>query len=269
MRRARPDELTARTRPLFTAQMAAEELQQWLPVPFDEIDDPFAAAEPSKGALVELDSGDYLVVHYGLTSGQLMVEAVEEGASMVLQAFFDEVPLPLARVLWHREGTELPTVRPGLRAVPTLPVASKRADNPEVDAAGSRRPRILLALETAELGQLLMRTLENVGSVDEAPTAARANGLLARKSYDIVILDIALRNLSSIDWKHLSTANTGRKPTIILITGPQTTQGDLKCVRELFPSISAIIRMPGDPEPLLDVVRQMLPQATAAADMVS
>ena len=57
MRRARPHELRAHAVPVMTARMSEAELGRWLPVRFEEINDPLAAAEPPKAALVQLDSG--------------------------------------------------------------------------------------------------------------------------------------------------------------------------------------------------------------------
>ena len=59
MRRARPDELTTRAVPVMTAHLSESELVEWLPVPFDEINDPLAVPEPSKGALIELPSPSF------------------------------------------------------------------------------------------------------------------------------------------------------------------------------------------------------------------
>lgn len=113
MRRAEPHQLTTPALPIFTAHLTEDELADWLPIPFDDIDDPFSVPEPSKGALLRLAAGEYVVLFYGSTSHQLTVEAPEEtrDVSRLIQTFFDEVPLPISRVLWHRDGTELPRER--------------------------------------------------------------------------------------------------------------------------------------------------------------
>jgi len=110
MRRAGPQELTTRAYPVMTARISEAELDQWLPVPFDDIDDPLAAAEPSKGALVQLEAGSYIVVYYGKDSGQLFVEIPDttRDSSALIADFFREVPLPISRVLWHRSDITLP-----------------------------------------------------------------------------------------------------------------------------------------------------------------
>jgi hypothetical protein len=113
MRRAEPHELKTRAVPVLTARLSEVELLRWLPVPFDDIEDPLATPEPSKGALIELDNGAYVVVYYGKDSNQLTLEIPETArdSSEVVASFFNEVPLPLSRVLWHRSDTKLPSIR--------------------------------------------------------------------------------------------------------------------------------------------------------------
>ena len=109
MRAAKAHELTERALPVMTATVSEEELDAWLPFRFQEITDPLAAAEPSRGALLQLDSGQYFVVYWGHDSGQLTVripQAVEP--SFFLASFFNEVPLPRERITWIREGARLP-----------------------------------------------------------------------------------------------------------------------------------------------------------------
>lgn len=96
----------------MTATISEAELEEWLPFRFHEITDPLAAAEPSRGALLQLDSGQYFVIYWGRDSEQLTVripEAVDP--SFFLSSFLDEVPLPRARITWIRDGVRLPTVR--------------------------------------------------------------------------------------------------------------------------------------------------------------
>jgi hypothetical protein len=110
MRRAKPEELQIRAVPIMTAQITERELRKWMPVPFERIDDPWAVREPSKAALIQLGSGAYVVVWYGETSQQLLLEIPETGVdgTQVLVDFFGEVPLPRSRVLWHRPDVVLP-----------------------------------------------------------------------------------------------------------------------------------------------------------------
>ena|SRR6266581_4066671 len=110
MRRAKPQELKTRAVPAMTARLTESELLKWLPVSFDEITDPLATPEPSKGALVQLDSGGYVVLYYGKDSQQLILEIpeVSQNSSALVASFFSEVSLPVSRVLWHRPDISLP-----------------------------------------------------------------------------------------------------------------------------------------------------------------
>jgi len=94
----------------MTAHLNEEELSGWLPVSFDDITDPLATPEPSKGALIQLDSGAYLVLYYGQDSQQLSVEIPEatSDASKLISAFLSEASLPPERILWHRKDITLP-----------------------------------------------------------------------------------------------------------------------------------------------------------------
>jgi hypothetical protein len=93
----------------MTTKLTEGELTEWFPVSFQEIDDPWAAPEPSKGALIKLDAGEYVVLDYGKDSRQLTVR-IPSGidASECLASLFREVPLPRSRVLWRRADARLP-----------------------------------------------------------------------------------------------------------------------------------------------------------------
>jgi hypothetical protein len=109
MRRAKPDELKERAFPVMTVRLSETELGNWFPISFDEINDPLAAPEPSLGALVSLDAGEYVVLDYGRDSNQLIVRIpADVDATSFLTSFFREIPMPRARVLWRREDAKLP-----------------------------------------------------------------------------------------------------------------------------------------------------------------
>jgi hypothetical protein len=94
----------------MTARITEAELAKWFPIQFEELCDPLQVPEPSRGALVKLDAGAYVVLNYGRDSGQLTVESPESTRdyTALIAAFFREVPLPTSRVLWHRSDTRLP-----------------------------------------------------------------------------------------------------------------------------------------------------------------
>lgn len=111
MRTAKPNELKEAAFPVMTARLTEKELSKWFPVSFEDITDPWAAPEPSKGALVRLDAGEYVVLDYGRDSQQLIIRIPADlDPSSFLASFFREVPLPRSRVLWHRAGARMPRV---------------------------------------------------------------------------------------------------------------------------------------------------------------
>lgn len=109
MRAARPNELKTHAYPVLAAAISEAELAKWFPVSFQHITDPQEAAEPSKAAVIKLDTGDYFVLYYGELSNQLMLRIpTSTDASAFLSSLFREVPLPHARILWRRQDARLP-----------------------------------------------------------------------------------------------------------------------------------------------------------------
>jgi len=109
VRVAKPNELKSHAFPILSAQISEAELSKWFPVRFQQIDDPQEAPEPSKAALIRLDTGDYFVLYYGKISKQLTLRIPEAiDGSAFLSALFREVPLPRTRILWRREDARLP-----------------------------------------------------------------------------------------------------------------------------------------------------------------
>ncbi len=93
----------------MTAELSEVELMKWFPVSFQEISDPWAAPEPSKGALIKLDAGEYVVLDYGKESRQLTVRIPTAlDASECLASLFREAPIPRSRILWRRADVRLP-----------------------------------------------------------------------------------------------------------------------------------------------------------------
>lgn len=109
MRTARPTELKTHAYPVLTAAISEDELSRWFPVRFHHITDPQEAAEPSRAALIKLDSGHYFVLYYGELSNQLMLRIpTSTDGSAFLSSLFREVPLPRARIVWRRQDARLP-----------------------------------------------------------------------------------------------------------------------------------------------------------------
>src|SRR5688500_8516152 len=110
MRVAKPKELKTHAYPVLAAAISETELSKWFPVPFHHISDPQEAPEPSKAALIELDAGEYFVLYYGELSNQLMLRIpTSTDASSFLEAFFREVPMPRARIVWRRQDARVPS----------------------------------------------------------------------------------------------------------------------------------------------------------------
>jgi len=118
---AKPTELKTHAYPVLTARISEAELLTWFPVVFQHVTDPQEAPEPSKAALIKLDAGDYFVVYYGDLSKQLVLRIPPTtDASDFLSSFFQEVPLPIARIVWRREDARLPLdVAAGPIRIPT------------------------------------------------------------------------------------------------------------------------------------------------------
>jgi hypothetical protein len=96
MRRAKPDELNKDAKTIALLQLSEKRLRELFPVEFSEVD-PLAAAEPSIGSLVQLDSGPYAVVMYGKYTGQ-----TEVSMPVITDwpAFLHEVPLRANDIVW-------------------------------------------------------------------------------------------------------------------------------------------------------------------------
>lgn len=103
MRTAKPDELNERVYPLFTARLSESELTTWFPFPFEEITDPEATPEPSKGALLKLHRGPFFVLYWGRDSNQLTIWISKTtDPARFLSAFFREASFPQQRIIWRR-----------------------------------------------------------------------------------------------------------------------------------------------------------------------
>jgi hypothetical protein len=108
MRSARPEELKHAANPMLTASLSESELAEWFPVAFEEITDPWATPEPSKGALVRLDSDEYIVIYWGHDSSELTVETPNVIPDKhVLASLLREVPQLESRILWQRPDKRL------------------------------------------------------------------------------------------------------------------------------------------------------------------
>ncbi len=103
MRAANANELTERAVPVLAARLSEAELAALVPVEFHDINDPDATAEPSKGALIQLTAGTFVVLFYGKESGRLVLESPESTSAVRnVRSFLEEVPIPLSKIFWKR-----------------------------------------------------------------------------------------------------------------------------------------------------------------------
>jgi hypothetical protein len=111
MRRAKPDELTTEAFAVLTVEVSEPEFKKLFPVDMEEID-PHAEPEPSVGALVQLQSGPYVVVIYGKESHTMKV-LVPDGTDPIkgIEQVLAEVPIPKRRILWRYERKRVPRQR--------------------------------------------------------------------------------------------------------------------------------------------------------------
>ncbi len=114
MHRARPEELQTEAVPALTARLSESALAKLFPVKMEEMDS-WDEPEPSKGALIQLESGHYLVVIYGKET-QTTEILVPEGTNVTtgIEALLAEVPLSPKSILWRRDaarGTAAPKPR--------------------------------------------------------------------------------------------------------------------------------------------------------------
>jgi hypothetical protein len=109
MRIAQADELQVNALPVLAAEISESELSNWFPFKLHRLTHPQEVPEPSKAALIRLDTGDYFVLFWGEISNQMILRIPEAtNASKFLSAFFKEVPLPRGRILWRRSDARLP-----------------------------------------------------------------------------------------------------------------------------------------------------------------
>src|ERR1043165_45948 len=108
MRLAEPHELTTPAVPVLAAHLSEDELFRLVPLLFKDITDALETREPAKGALVQLETGGYVVLFYGCSSNELSVEfPIASNLTRTATEFLREVQLPLSRVFWHRPDVEL------------------------------------------------------------------------------------------------------------------------------------------------------------------
>ncbi|MEK6373499.1 MAG: hypothetical protein AABO58_12475 [Acidobacteriota bacterium] len=106
MRYAQPHELKGNVVPVLQLHLSEKQFERMFPVRTVGID-ALAAAEPSKGALIRLESGSYVVVTYGEITHRVTVEVPQNAdARTVVRELFEEVDIPGSAIEWIRENVK-------------------------------------------------------------------------------------------------------------------------------------------------------------------
>jgi hypothetical protein len=101
MRYAKPHELTENVVPVLQLRLSERQFDAMFPVKTVDLD-PLAAPEPSRAALIRLDSGSYVVVTYGEVTHRAVVEVPRSAdATNVVRELFSEVDVPSGVIEWN------------------------------------------------------------------------------------------------------------------------------------------------------------------------
>jgi hypothetical protein len=100
--------LVADVRPSLIARISPDELKRLFPVPFVDLD-PLAAPEPSRGALLRLQSGRMVVIEYGLVTSRLTVSVpASANIAETLIELLNEARIDMDTVEWITDDIEAP-----------------------------------------------------------------------------------------------------------------------------------------------------------------
>jgi|SRR5450759_623055 hypothetical protein len=141
MQRVSPEALKTEASPVLRAQLAEDRVKKLFPVQFDEVD-PWAASEPTKGALVRLEKGDLFVVTYGMATHTLEISLPKvKDVRSVVTRILEEAPIEPADIEWKTSALN-PPGKPSLRGIasssPSRRIAKKKAAKTGI--ATKRRP---------------------------------------------------------------------------------------------------------------------------------
>ncbi|HUR83181.1 MAG TPA: hypothetical protein VM733_20660 [Thermoanaerobaculia bacterium] len=104
MRRADPQELREDARPAVLLSLSEPRLRDLFPISFSAIEDGIEP-EPSIGALVRLDSRQYLVVTYGtVTHRATLAFPLSANVHDAIEDLRREVPISDSEILWTADA---------------------------------------------------------------------------------------------------------------------------------------------------------------------
>ncbi len=117
------------------------------------------------------------------------------------------------------------------------------------------RPNVLVVEDDFATREALRKILEGEGcSVEVAPDGEKAVGCLAQRTYDAVVLDLALPKLSGTDvMEYIASTNPAQLSSIVVVTGLEVLE-----IRKLFPAIRETLSKPVMPARLIASVRRCL-----------
>jgi hypothetical protein len=126
MRYAKPHELRESVVPVLQLRLSNRQFAEMFPVRTVDLD-PLASAEPSRAALVRLNSGSYLVITYGEVSHRAVVEVPRSAdPSVVVRELLSEVTMPASAIEWKREDVLPPAQMPRSAAASKVQSARKK-----------------------------------------------------------------------------------------------------------------------------------------------
>ncbi|MEA2462752.1 MAG: two-component system, OmpR family, alkaline phosphatase synthesis response regulator PhoP [Acidobacteriota bacterium] len=117
------------------------------------------------------------------------------------------------------------------------------------------RPHVLVVEDDFATREALRKILEAEGcTVDLAIDGEKAVGCLARRGFDVVVLDLALPKLSGTDvMEYIASTNPAQLSSIVVVTGLEVQE-----IRKLFPAIRETLSKPVMPTRLIASVRRCL-----------
>jgi DNA-binding response OmpR family regulator len=117
------------------------------------------------------------------------------------------------------------------------------------------RPRILVVEDDTATCESLRRVLELEGcDIDIVGDGEKAVGALAQRSYDVIILDIALPKMSGTDvMEYIASTTPEVLSSIVVVTGLEAQE-----IRKLFPDICETLSKPVMPGRLISATRRCL-----------
>jgi two-component system alkaline phosphatase synthesis response regulator PhoP len=117
------------------------------------------------------------------------------------------------------------------------------------------RPHVLVVEDDFATREALRKILEAEGcAVDLAIDGEKAVGCLARKQFDVIVLDLALPKLSGTDvMEYIASTNPAQLSAIVVVTGLEAQE-----IRKLFPAVRETLSKPVMPTKLIASVRRCL-----------